>query len=89
MLKTNNMEWYDPAAVTTANGSLQITLSAKQTHGLNYQGGKHLPLFIFDRLTQYNLGLVTTWQVSSPTFSRFSLISPGTGINFALPVRFF
>ncbi|KAJ7905030.1 glycoside hydrolase family 16 protein [Mycena leptocephala] len=36
---TNNMEWYDPAAVTTANGSLQITLSAKQTHGLNYQGG--------------------------------------------------
>ncbi|KAJ7740934.1 glycoside hydrolase family 16 protein [Mycena maculata] len=36
---TNNMEWYDPAAVTTANGSLQITLSAKQTHGLDYQGG--------------------------------------------------
>ncbi|KAJ7254664.1 beta-glucan synthesis-associated [Mycena haematopus] len=30
---TNNMEWYDPAAVTTANGSLHITLSAKQTHG--------------------------------------------------------
>jgi len=37
--QTNNMEWYDPAAVTTANGSLQITLSAKQTHGLDYQGG--------------------------------------------------
>ncbi|KAJ7472267.1 glycoside hydrolase family 16 protein [Mycena galericulata] len=36
---TNNMEWYDPAAITTANGSLQITLSAKQTHGLDYQGG--------------------------------------------------
>ncbi|KAJ7678229.1 beta-glucan synthesis-associated protein [Mycena polygramma] len=36
---TNNMEWYDPAAVTTANGSLKITLSAKQTHGLDYQGG--------------------------------------------------
>ncbi|KAJ7768364.1 glycoside hydrolase family 16 protein [Mycena metata] len=36
---TNNMEWYDPAAVTTANGSLHITLSAKQTHGLDYQGG--------------------------------------------------
>jgi hypothetical protein len=34
------MEWYDPAAVTTKNGSLRITLSAKQTHGLDYQGGK-------------------------------------------------
>lgn len=36
---TNNMEWYDPAAVTTANGSLQITLSKKETHDLDYQGG--------------------------------------------------
>jgi beta-glucanase (GH16 family) len=38
-LQTNNMEWYDPEAVTTKNGSLQITLSQKQTHDLNYQGG--------------------------------------------------
>ncbi|KIP11409.1 glycoside hydrolase family 16 protein [Phlebiopsis gigantea 11061_1 CR5-6] len=37
--QTNNLEWYDPAAVTTKNGSLQITLSQKETHGLNYQGG--------------------------------------------------
>ncbi|KAJ7705330.1 beta-glucan synthesis-associated protein [Mycena rosella] len=36
---TNNLEWYDPAAITTGNGSLLITLSAKPTHGLNYQGG--------------------------------------------------
>lgn len=36
---TNNLEWYDPAAITTANGSLVITLSAKETHNLNYQGG--------------------------------------------------
>ncbi|KAJ7500010.1 beta-glucan synthesis-associated protein [Mycena latifolia] len=36
---TNNMEWYDPAAVTTANGSLKITLSATPTHDLDYQGG--------------------------------------------------
>ncbi|KAJ7596873.1 beta-glucan synthesis-associated protein [Mycena floridula] len=36
---TNNLEWYDPAAVTTKGGALQITLSAKQTHDLNYQGG--------------------------------------------------
>ncbi|KZP20198.1 glycoside hydrolase family 16 protein [Athelia psychrophila] len=36
---TNNLEWYDPAAITTENGSLVITLSEKQTHGLDYQGG--------------------------------------------------
>ncbi|KAJ7182666.1 glycoside hydrolase family 16 protein [Mycena crocata] len=36
---TNNMEWYDPAAVTTANGSLKITLSEMSTHNLSYQGG--------------------------------------------------
>ncbi|KAK0484903.1 glycoside hydrolase family 16 protein [Armillaria novae-zelandiae] len=36
---TNNMEWYDPAAVTTANGSMQLTLSKKETHDLDYQGG--------------------------------------------------
>lgn len=37
--QTNNMEWYDPAAITTRNGSLEITLSKKETHGLDYQGG--------------------------------------------------
>ncbi|KAJ3875507.1 glycoside hydrolase family 16 protein [Lentinula edodes] len=36
---TNNLEWYDPAAITTENGSLVITFSEKETHDLNYQGG--------------------------------------------------
>ena len=36
---TNNMEWYDPAAITTRNGSLEITLSRKETHDLHFQGG--------------------------------------------------
>ncbi|KAJ3784212.1 glycoside hydrolase family 16 protein [Lentinula aff. detonsa] len=36
---TNNLEWYDPAAITTKNGSLVITFSEKETHDLNYQGG--------------------------------------------------
>ncbi|TDL29248.1 glycoside hydrolase family 16 protein [Rickenella mellea] len=39
---TNNLEWYDPGAVITKNGSLQITLSAKDpinNHNLSYQGG--------------------------------------------------
>ncbi|KII90597.1 glycoside hydrolase family 16 protein [Plicaturopsis crispa FD-325 SS-3] len=36
---TNNMEWYDPAAITTQGGALKITLERKETHGLHYQGG--------------------------------------------------
>ncbi|KAF9464880.1 glycoside hydrolase family 16 protein [Collybia nuda] len=36
---TNNLEWYDPEAVTTENGSLVITFSEMVTHDLNYQGG--------------------------------------------------
>ncbi|KAF7369038.1 Glycoside hydrolase family 16 protein [Mycena venus] len=36
---TNNMEWYDPLAVTTANGALRITLSATENHNLSYTGG--------------------------------------------------
>lgn len=37
--QTNNLEWYDPAAVTTRNGSLEITLTKQETHGMDYQGG--------------------------------------------------
>jgi beta-glucanase (GH16 family) len=37
--QTNNLEWYDPEAITTKNGSLEITLSQKSTHDLNYEGG--------------------------------------------------
>ena len=33
------MEWYDPSAITTKNGSLEITLSRKEIHDLNFQGG--------------------------------------------------
>ncbi|KAF8893333.1 glycoside hydrolase family 16 protein [Infundibulicybe gibba] len=36
---TNNLEWYDPEAVTTSGGNLVLTLSRKQTHDLNFQGG--------------------------------------------------
>lgn len=37
--ETNNLEWYDPTAITTDDGALVITLSQKATHDLNYQGG--------------------------------------------------
>lgn len=36
---TRNLEWYDPAAITTEGGALVITLSEKQTHGMDYEGG--------------------------------------------------
>ncbi|KAG8960222.1 hypothetical protein FRC03_006878 [Tulasnella sp. 419] len=36
---TNNMEWYDPEAVTTQDGNLVITLDRKMSHNLNYEGG--------------------------------------------------
>ncbi|KAG6874469.1 hypothetical protein C0995_010379 [Termitomyces sp. Mi166 len=37
---TNNLEWYDPSAVTTKNGSLVVTLSATPNHDLNYMGAR-------------------------------------------------
>ncbi|KAF4622899.1 hypothetical protein D9613_002128 [Agrocybe pediades] len=36
---TNNIEWYDPEAIITRNGAVEITLSEKPSHGLDYQGG--------------------------------------------------
>ncbi|KAJ3550293.1 hypothetical protein NMY22_g568 [Coprinellus aureogranulatus] len=36
---TNNLEWYDPAAVTTKDGFLEVTLSRVDSHDLQYQGG--------------------------------------------------
>ncbi|KAN0059702.1 hypothetical protein ACQY0O_008274 [Thecaphora frezii] len=36
---TNDYEWYDPSAVTTANGSLVITMSEVETHNLNFRSG--------------------------------------------------
>lgn len=37
--QTNNMEWYDPAAITTKGGALEITLDRMETHEMHYQGG--------------------------------------------------
>ncbi|KIY70163.1 glycoside hydrolase family 16 protein [Cylindrobasidium torrendii FP15055 ss-10] len=36
---TNNMEWYDPAAITTKGGNLLISLTDHAEHGLDYRGG--------------------------------------------------
>ncbi|KAG5642223.1 hypothetical protein DXG03_003392 [Asterophora parasitica] len=55
--QTNNLEWYDPEAVTTANGSLVITFSQKETHGLNYEGGPNNVVGLWPAVwTMGNLG---------------------------------
>lgn len=36
---TQDLEWYDPDAVTTDNGALEIRFDAFQNHGLNYRSG--------------------------------------------------
>ncbi|KAJ9623452.1 beta-glucan synthesis-associated protein [Taxawa tesnikishii (nom. ined.)] len=36
---TMDLEWYDPDAVTTADGTLNIRFDAFQNHGLNYRSG--------------------------------------------------
>ncbi|KAB5595123.1 Glycoside hydrolase family 16 protein [Ceratobasidium theobromae] len=38
---TNNLEWYDPSALTTEGGNLKVTLSKStpKYHGLDYMGG--------------------------------------------------
>ncbi|TFK75439.1 glycoside hydrolase family 16 protein [Pluteus cervinus] len=37
--QTNDLEWYDPEAITTEDGALVITLSQKEIHNLNYESG--------------------------------------------------
>ncbi len=39
VLKTNNLNWYDPGTMTTKNGALEITLSETLSHNLNYSSG--------------------------------------------------
>ncbi|KAH8592977.1 beta-glucan synthesis-associated [Bisporella sp. PMI_857] len=36
---TQDMEWYDPAAVTTANGTLQLRFERFVNHGLQFRSG--------------------------------------------------
>ncbi|KAK5132055.1 hypothetical protein LTR08_000392 [Meristemomyces frigidus] len=36
---TMDLEWYDPDAISTANGSLNIRFDAFQNHNLNYRSG--------------------------------------------------
>lgn len=37
--QTGDLEWYDPSAITTRNGSLEITLTNTPNHGVNYMSG--------------------------------------------------
>jgi len=37
--QTGDLEWYDPGQVTTRNGSLEIKLEQRESHGLQYMSG--------------------------------------------------
>jgi len=37
--QTDNLEWYDPSTIITKDGALEITLSEKPNHNLNYSSG--------------------------------------------------
>jgi beta-glucan synthesis-associated protein KRE6 len=37
--QTNNLEWYDPKAIVTNGGSLEITMTKQENHNLNYTSG--------------------------------------------------
>ncbi|KZV63649.1 glycoside hydrolase family 16 protein [Peniophora sp. CONT] len=37
--QTQDLEWYDPSAVTTKDGMLEITFTETKTHNVSYQGG--------------------------------------------------
>lgn len=37
--QTNNLEWYDPKAIVTKGGSLEITMTKQENHNLNYTSG--------------------------------------------------
>ncbi|KAK4703627.1 beta-glucan synthesis-associated protein KRE6, partial [Phenoliferia sp. Uapishka_3] len=36
---TTDLEWYDPDAVSTKGGNLEITMTEEPTHGLNFRSG--------------------------------------------------
>jgi beta-glucanase (GH16 family) len=37
--QTGNLEWYDPDAISTKNGNLEIVLTEQPIHDLNFRGG--------------------------------------------------
>ncbi|KAF5393140.1 hypothetical protein D9757_001304 [Collybiopsis confluens] len=76
--QTNNMEWYDPAAITTQNGSLVVTFSKKETHGLHYQGGEY-PFRTKQTTAELLIGMMSTWNKFCFTGGYFeaSVMLPG------------
>ena len=62
--QTVDLEWYDPAAITTVDGALEITFESKQTHDLNYQGGVSAHQLTLVRAGQMLIfvQMMTTWN---------------------------
>ncbi|KII86911.1 glycoside hydrolase family 16 protein [Plicaturopsis crispa FD-325 SS-3] len=65
---TGDLEWYDPQAITTADGKLVITMTEQQTHNLNFQSGM---------LTSWNKLCFTTGYVEVSISMPGSPTAPG------------
>lgn len=51
------LEWYDPSAITTADGKLVITMTEVENHDLNFMSGMLQSWNKFCFTTGANLGL--------------------------------
>jgi hypothetical protein len=58
---TGDAEWYDPSAVTTANGKMVITMTETLNHELNFMSGMSSWTSRRHTLT-LRIGMVTSWN---------------------------
>ena len=79
---------YDPEAITTKDGYLEITLSEKETHNLNYQGGMLSTWNKFCFTTGYvEVSIVLPGHADSSGY--VSVLSLRVTAKFAYPRGFF
>lgn len=69
---TKDLEWYDPDALTTVNGTLRITLDAYKQHNLFYRSGM---LQSWNKLC-FTQGMIVT-SVNLPNYGNISGLWPG------------
>ncbi|EDR03474.1 glycoside hydrolase family 16 protein [Laccaria bicolor S238N-H82] len=65
---TNDVEWYDPSAITTKGGKLVITMKEVQNHNLNFMSGM---------LTSWNKLCFTTGYIEVSLSLPGSVTAPG------------
>ena len=62
LLTTAHPRRYDPMAITTRDGALEITLTQKNTHGLNYQGEFFLAILQCTDTRTPSGGMLQSWN---------------------------